>query len=43
LWQLLGHVANHGTHHRGELAAMFAMMEAPHPEEDWYFFFQTFS
>lgn len=31
---LLLHVANHGTHHRGELAAMLARLEAPHPEDD---------
>lgn len=34
LWQLMAHLANHGTHHRGELAAMFATLEVPHPEED---------
>lgn len=39
LWQLMGHLANHGTHHRGELAAMFALLEAAHPEEDWYLYF----
>jgi uncharacterized damage-inducible protein DinB len=39
LWQMMAHVANHGTHHRGELAAMFAVMEAPHPEEEWSYYF----
>ena len=39
LWQLMAHAANHATHHRGELAAMFAMLEAPHPEDDWYRYF----
>ena len=34
LWQMLMHVANHETHHRGELAAMFALMAVPHPEEE---------
>jgi uncharacterized damage-inducible protein DinB len=34
LWQMLMHVVNHGTHHRGELAAMFALMSVPHPEEE---------
>jgi uncharacterized damage-inducible protein DinB len=34
LWQMLMHVTNHGTHHRGELAAMFAIMNVPHPEEE---------
>ena len=34
LWQFMAHVPNHNTHHRGELAAMFAMMNAPHPEDE---------
>jgi uncharacterized damage-inducible protein DinB len=34
LWQMMVHVPNHNTHHRGELAAMFALMEIPHPEEE---------
>ena len=34
LWQLLMHVPNHETHHRGELAAMFALMKVAHPEEE---------
>jgi uncharacterized damage-inducible protein DinB len=34
LWQMLAHIPNHETHHRGELAAMFAVMEVPHPEEE---------
>jgi len=34
LYQMLMHVANHETHHRGELAAMFALMNVPHPEEE---------
>ena len=39
LWQLMAHLVNHGTHHRGELAAMFALLNAPHPEDDWYLYF----
>jgi uncharacterized damage-inducible protein DinB len=39
LWQILAHAANHGTHHRGELAAMFAILGIPHPEEDWFLYF----
>ena len=39
LWQMMVHVCNHGTHHRGELAAMFAMQGIPHPEEDWLLYF----
>ncbi len=31
---LMLHLANHGTHHRGELAAMLALMDVPHPEDD---------
>lgn len=34
LWQMMAHVPNHNTHHRGELAAMFALMNASHPEEE---------
>ena len=34
LWQMLMHIPNHETHHRGELAAMFALMQVPHPEEE---------
>jgi len=34
LWQMLMHVANHETHHRGELAAMYALMDVPHPEDE---------
>jgi uncharacterized damage-inducible protein DinB len=32
------HVANHGTHHRGELVAMLTLLGVPHPEDDllWY-------
>lgn len=39
LWQLVAHVPNHGSHHRGELAAMFANLGVPHEEEDWYYYF----
>ncbi len=38
-WKILVHVANHGTHHRGELAAMYALMNVPHEEDDWLFYF----
>jgi uncharacterized damage-inducible protein DinB len=34
LWQMLMHVVNHETHHRGELSAMFVLMNVPHPEEE---------
>ncbi len=34
LWQMLGHVSNHETHHRGEIAAMFALLNVPHPEDE---------
>jgi uncharacterized damage-inducible protein DinB len=34
LWQMMAHVPNHNTHHRGELATMFTLMNAPHPEEE---------
>ena len=34
LWQMVVQPPNHNTHHRGELAAMFALMNIPHPEEE---------
>jgi uncharacterized damage-inducible protein DinB len=43
LWKMLVHVPNHNTHHRGELAAMFASLDAPHPEEDWLHYFLEMS
>ena len=43
LWQMLMHVANHETHHRGELAAMFAMMNVAHPEEEVIQYFLNLS
>ncbi len=43
LWQMLMHVANHETHHRGELAAMFALMNVAHPEEEVIQYFLNLS
>lgn len=34
LWQMMVQPPNHNTHHRGELAAMFALMSIAHPEEE---------
>jgi uncharacterized damage-inducible protein DinB len=34
LGQMAVQPPNHNTHHRGELAAMFALMNIPHPEEE---------
>ena len=34
LWQMVVQPPNHNTHHRGELAAMFALMNILHPEEE---------
>ena len=34
LWQMMVQPPNHNTHHRGELAAMFALMNISHPEEE---------
>jgi len=34
LWQMVIQPPNHNTHHRGEMAAMFALMDIPHPEEE---------
>jgi uncharacterized damage-inducible protein DinB len=43
LWQMVVQPPNHNTHHRGELAAMFALMNVPHPEEEivQYFLVQS--
>ena len=30
LWQMLAHIVNHETHHRGELASMYALMSVDH-------------
>ena len=38
LAQLMLHVANHGTHHRGELAAMLTLLDMPHPEDDLLYY-----
>lgn len=43
LWQMLMHVANHETHHRGELAAMFALLQVPHPEDEVIQYFLSLS
>lgn len=43
LWQMLMHAANHETHHRGELAAMFALMNVSHPEEEAIQYFLNLS
>jgi uncharacterized damage-inducible protein DinB len=34
LWQMMVQPPNHNTHHRGELAAMFALMNISHPEDE---------
>lgn len=43
LWQMVVQPPNHNTHHRGELAGMFALMDVPHPEEEvvQYFLIQS--
>ncbi len=43
LYQMLMHVANHATHHRGELAGMFALMNVPHPEDEAIQYFLNMS
>ncbi len=43
LYQLLMHVANHDTHHRGELAGMFALMNVAHPEDEAIQYFLNLS
>jgi len=41
LWNMAVQPPNHNTHHRGELAAMFALMNIPHPEEEIVQYFLT--
>lgn len=43
LWNMAVQPPNHNTHHRGELAAMFALLNIPHPEDEivQYFLIQT--
>lgn len=43
LWQMLAHIVNHETHHRGELAAMYALMNVQHPEEEMIQYFLSAS
>ena len=43
MWQMLAQVVNHQTHHRGELAAMFALMNVAHPEEEMIQYFLSVS
>src|SRR5690606_21976289 len=40
-WQMVVQPPNHNTHHRGELAAMFALMNVSHPEEEIVQYFLT--
>ncbi len=39
LWQMLVHIVNHETHHRAELAAMYALMGVGHPEDEMIQYF----
>ncbi len=39
MWQMLLQVVNHQTHHRGELAAMYALMNVSHPEDEMIQYF----
>jgi len=38
MWQLMAHVANHGTHHRAETAMAMCVMGKPMRELDYVFF-----
>lgn len=40
LIQMMLHVPNHGTHHRGELAAMLTALGMEHEENDMLYYFQ---
>jgi len=39
LWQMLAHIVNHETHHRGDLAGMYALMGVDHPEDEMIQYF----
>ena len=39
LWQMLAHVVNHGSHHRGELADMYTELGVAHPQDDMNAYF----
>jgi uncharacterized damage-inducible protein DinB len=39
LWLLLGHLVNHGTHHRSELSAILTKFDVAHRENDLYYQF----
>lgn len=39
LWQMMVHVVNHETHHRGELAGIYALMDVAHPEDEMIQYF----
>ena len=43
LWNMIIQPPNHNTHHRGELAAMFALMNVPHPEDEVIQYFLNLS
>ncbi len=43
LYQMMLHVPNHNNHHRSELAAMYAGMNVPHPEDELVQYFLTMS
>ena len=43
LWNMMIQPPNHNTHHRGELAAMFALMNVPHPEDEVIQYFLNLS
>jgi uncharacterized damage-inducible protein DinB len=38
MWQLMAHLANHGTHHRSETAMAMAAIGKPMRELDYVFF-----
>ena len=38
MWQLMVHVANHGTHHRAECSMAMALLGKPMRELDYHFF-----
>jgi uncharacterized damage-inducible protein DinB len=40
IWQIIMHVVNHGTHHRGQVVTMLRQLGYPAPALDLHVFFQ---
>lgn len=41
IWEMLRHVVNHGTYHRGQLATMLRQLGVAPPSTDLILFYRT--